>query len=97
MKVSGEWLALRVVLGEDGEDGGRGGLDERQWAVLCLADEMTRNVEVADETFAVVRGLFAEREVVEIVATVACYNCVSRFLVALDVGERNGTGPDAPH
>lgn len=83
--------------GEDGEDGGRGGLDERQWAVLCLADEMTRNVEVADETFAVVRGLFAEREVVEIVATVACYNCVSRFLVALDVGERNGTGPDAPH
>lgn len=65
--------------------------------MLCLADEMTRNVEVADETFAVVRGLFAEREVVEIVATVACYNCVSRFLVALDVGERNGTGPDAPH
>ncbi|ROV93921.1 hypothetical protein VSDG_06311 [Cytospora chrysosperma] len=82
--------------GGDGE-GARGGLDERQWAVLCLADEMTRNVEVADETFAVVRGLFEEREVVEIVATVACYNCVSRFLVALDVGERNGTGPDAPH
>ncbi|ROV96266.1 hypothetical protein VMCG_07696 [Cytospora schulzeri] len=78
-------------------EGERGGLGERQWAVLCLADEMTRNVEVAEETFGVVRGLFGEREVVEIVATVACYNCVSRFLVAMDVGERNGTGPDAAH
>ncbi|KUI72714.1 hypothetical protein VM1G_08491 [Cytospora mali] len=75
----------------------RGGLDERLWAVLCLADEMTRNVEVREETFAVVRGLFGERGVVELVATVACYNCVSRFLVAMDVGEKNGTGPDAAH
>ncbi|KAF3349029.1 Metacaspase-1 [Verticillium dahliae VDG2] len=69
---------------------------EGQWAALLLADEMTRNVQVSDETFAKVKGLFGEREVVELVATVACYNCVSRFLVALDVGERNATGPDAP-
>lgn len=62
----------------------QGGLSERQWVVLCVADEMTRNVEVSEGTFEKARGLFAEREVVEIVATVACYNCVSRFLVALD-------------
>lgn len=73
------------------------GLSEKQWAVLCVADEMTRNVEVAEGTFEVARRLFSEREVVEIVATVACYNCVSRFLVALDVGEKNGAGPDAAH
>lgn len=55
---------------------------------------MTRNVRVADETFDLLKSLFSEREVVEITATVACYNCVSRFLVALDVGEKNGVGPD---
>jgi len=60
------------------------GLSEKQWAVLCVADEMTRNVEVAEGTFAAAKALFSEREVVEIVSTVACYNCVSRFLVALD-------------
>jgi alkylhydroperoxidase family enzyme len=70
-------------------------LSERQWAVLLYADEMTRNVQVTDETFAMVRSIFTDQEVVELTATVACYNCVSRFLVALDVGERNGTGPDA--
>ncbi|KAK3309179.1 AhpD-like protein [Chaetomium strumarium] len=73
------------------------GLTEKQWAVLCYADEMTRNVEVKEETFARLKGLFGEREVVEITTTVACYNCVSRFLVALDVGEKNGLGPDAAH
>ncbi|UKZ52077.1 hypothetical protein TrVGV298_005847 [Trichoderma virens] len=50
---------------------------------------------VEDETFALLKQHFNDQEVVEITATVAAYNCVSRFLVALDVGEKNGTGPDA--
>ncbi|KAH7262178.1 AhpD-like protein [Fusarium tricinctum] len=70
-------------------------LSEKQWAVLLFTDEMTRNVHVKDETFDRLREFFNEQEIVEITATVACYNCVSRFLVALDVGERNGTGPEA--
>ncbi|KAH6844942.1 AhpD-like protein [Chaetomium sp. MPI-CAGE-AT-0009] len=73
------------------------GLTAQQWVVVCYADEMTRNVQVRDETFAVLREMFGEKEVVEITATVAAYNCVSRFLVALDVGEKNGLGPDAAH
>ncbi|KAI0134437.1 AhpD-like protein [Xylariales sp. AK1849] len=73
------------------------GLGDREWAVLQVTDEMTRNVAVKDESFAELRRFFDEREVVEIVATVSCYNCVSRFLVALDVGERNGLGPDVAH
>ncbi|KAL2264888.1 hypothetical protein VTJ83DRAFT_7398 [Remersonia thermophila] len=80
--------------------GGEGvpeGLTEKQWAVVCYTDEMTRNVQVRDETFERLKELFGEREIVEITATIACYNCVSRFLVALDVGERNGLGPDATH
>ncbi|KAL1878290.1 hypothetical protein Daus18300_002208 [Diaporthe australafricana] len=84
-------------LGDVAAGPAEGGLTDKQWAVLCIADEMTRNVEVSEATFAAVRALFEEREVVEIVATVACYNCVSRFLVALDVGEKNGAGPDAAH
>lgn len=59
-------------------------LSDEQWASVVLADEMTRNVAVSDETFAKVKALFGERGTVEMVATVACYNCVSRFLVALD-------------
>ncbi|KAI1812540.1 AhpD-like protein [Poronia punctata] len=69
-------------------------LSEKEWAVLLYTDEMTRNVKVRDGTFDLLRRVCDEREVVEVTATVAAYNCVSRFLVALDVGERNGTGPD---
>lgn len=68
-----------VALGDKPES-----LSERQWAAVVIADEMTRSVEVSDGTFEKVKGLFGERETVEIVATVAAYNCVSRFLVALD-------------
>ncbi|OTA05978.1 carboxymuconolactone decarboxylase, putative [Trichoderma parareesei] len=98
--------AMEVVkrddLGGSGSGVGGGGrpeglLSERQWAVLVYTDEMTRNVQVKDETFAALKGFFSNQEVVEITATVAAYNCVSRFLVALDVGEKNGTGPDATH
>ncbi|KAK8026816.1 hypothetical protein PG991_003872 [Apiospora marii] len=73
------------------------GLGDAEWAVLRVTDEMTRHVRVRDETFAELRKHYNEREVVEVVATVSAYNCVSRFLVALDVGEKNGTGPDDAH
>jgi alkylhydroperoxidase family enzyme len=46
-------------------------LSEKQWAVLVYADEMTRNVEISEATFGLLKGLFSEREVVEITATVS--------------------------
>jgi len=58
-------------------------------AVLSYTDAMTLSVSVPDEVFAKLKANFSEKEVVEITATIAAYNCVSRFLVALDVGERN--------
>ena len=64
-------------------------LDERQRAVLAYTDAMTISVKVSDEVFAGLKSRFTEREVTEITATIAAYNCVSRFLVALDVGEMN--------
>ncbi|USP81887.1 hypothetical protein yc1106_09161 [Curvularia clavata] len=63
-------------------------------AVLAYTDAMTLDVQVPDAVFAELKKVSSEREIVEITATIAAYNCVSRFLVALDVGERNAqTGP----
>jgi alkylhydroperoxidase family enzyme len=61
------------------------GLDRADLAVIAYADSMTRDIRVPDEVFAQVREQLAEREVVELTATVAAYNCVSRFLEALRV------------
>ena len=64
-----------------------GGLNEQQRAILAYTDAMTIGVRVNEEIFAELKKHFDERHIVEITATVAAYNCVSRFLVALDVGE----------
>lgn len=66
-------------------------LKPAQRAVLRYTDQMTRNVAVEDAVFDELRTVgFSDREIVELTATIAGYNCVSRFLVALDVGENNG-------
>lgn len=67
----------------------RGLLNAAQAAVLEYTDAMTKTVTVPDPVFQEVKDRFNDREVVEITATVGAYNCVSRFLVALDVGEKN--------
>ena len=46
---------------------------------------MTRSVQVADDTFGKVRAHLDERQTVELVAVVAAYNMVSRFLVATGI------------
>ncbi|WP_211231727.1 carboxymuconolactone decarboxylase family protein [Ottowia thiooxydans] len=52
---------------------------------LDLADAMTREIEVPEALMKKVRERFDDRGVVEMVATVAAYNMVSRFLVALNI------------
>ena len=60
--------------------------DAAERAVLAIAVEMTRNVEVSPATMASIRAALPDdRHVVEIVAVIATYNMVSRFLVALGV------------
>ncbi|OCK74136.1 hypothetical protein K432DRAFT_410114 [Lepidopterella palustris CBS 459.81] len=78
-------------LSEAGGEGhlGEGALDEKHLAVIAYTDAMTLDVHVPDVVFERLKQSFTDREVVEITATIAAYNCVSRFLVALDVGERN--------
>lgn len=54
-------------------------------AVLAYTDAMTRDVVVPDAVFQAIRGHFDDGGLAELTATVAAYNMVSRFLVALDV------------
>jgi len=61
------------------------GLDGADRAVIAYTDSMTRGLRVPDDVFAQVREHFAERAIVELTATIAAYNCVSRFLEALRV------------
>lgn len=65
-------------------------LTRTQKAVVKYTDEMSRNVKVSNGVFRELQeALSSNREIVELTATIAGYNCVSRFLVALDVGEHN--------
>ncbi|RAH73458.1 carboxymuconolactone decarboxylase family protein [Aspergillus aculeatinus CBS 121060] len=64
-------------------------LSREESVVLKYTDAMTKTVKVPEEIFQEVKECFDHKQVVEITATVAAYNGVSRFLVALDVGERN--------
>jgi AhpD family alkylhydroperoxidase len=58
-----------------------------QRAVLAYTDAMTTDVHVPDAVFAGVRELMDERSTLELTATVAAYNLVSRFLEALEIRE----------
>ncbi len=59
--------------------------DTTERAALAVAIAMTRTVKVDDRVFDALRTELPERELVEFLATVAAYNMVSRFLVALGV------------
>lgn len=74
-KIDGvrHWPASQAVFGDD----------ER--LVLALTDHMTRDVDVPEAVITQVRERFGEQGLVEFVATVAAYNMVSRFLVALNI------------
>lgn len=68
------------------------GLSEAERAVVLYTDQMTVGVSVEDGVMEGVKKLLGDTGTVELTATVAAYNCVSRFLVALDVGECNARG-----
>lgn len=59
--------------------------NELERIVLTMTDHMTLDVEVPESVMSGITQWFPPTEVVELVATVAAYNMVSRFLVALNV------------
>lgn len=54
-------------------------------AVLAYTDAMTRQMQVPDDVFATVQKHLSAAHLVELTATVAAYNMVSRFLEALQI------------
>lgn len=58
----------------------------RENLVLALTEAVTRDIVVPDALFARLQAEFGAQDVVELVATAAAYNMVSRFLVALRIG-----------
>jgi 4-carboxymuconolactone decarboxylase len=53
--------------------------------VLDYTDAMTTDIQVPDALFARVKAAFDPEGLVDLTATIAAYNMVSRFLAALDV------------
>jgi len=60
--------------------------NDREKAVLAYTDAMTRHVQVPEPVFQAARAAMgSDKLMVELTATVAAYNMVSRFLEALQV------------
>ena len=64
--------------------------DATERAVLAYCDAMTKKVHVPEDVAKGVRDMFPPRQLVELTATIAGYNCVSRVLEALEI---NGADP----
>lgn len=58
---------------------------DKEKRVLALTDEMTRRVHVDPSVIEALAEYFDDQEIVELIATVASYNMVSRFLEALGI------------
>jgi AhpD family alkylhydroperoxidase len=56
-----------------------------QLAVLALCDSMTRDIHVPADVMAAVVTALGQRQAVELTATIAAYNMVSRFLEAIQI------------
>ncbi|MEU1212964.1 hypothetical protein ABZ424_11075, partial [Streptomyces sp. NPDC005790] len=64
--------------------------------MLALTDQFTRHVDVDAAVIQELKRLFGETGTVEAVATVAAYNMVSRFLVALAIRTARAGGRRPP-
>ena len=58
----------------------------RERSVLLLTDAMTRDIEVSAALFDAVQAHFDAQAMIDLTVTIAAYNMVSRFLVALQIG-----------
>jgi alkylhydroperoxidase family enzyme len=72
-----------------GDAGPIRGLDETSQAVVDLVDEMTLRTAVDEAVYDRVRQYFDEKEMVEMVNSIAGFNGLSKLVVALDIGEKN--------
>ena len=81
-----------LQLVKKGRDWDLSGMEDMQcgtlrWTMLRYVDCMTLQIVVPQQLFEDVRVWLKEQQIVDLTAIIASYNMVSRFLVALDVGE----------
>lgn len=62
-----------------------GGFDELDTLVIRFCDAITRDVQVPQSLFEAVRRHFSDKQMVELVAVIASYNYMSRFLEAFSI------------
>ena len=67
----------------------------RERAVLAYTQAMTLDVQVPTPVFDALRPWFDHRRIVELTATIAAYNMVSRFLEALGIEPEPGMAAQA--
>ena len=86
LKTGGSQAQVDALRDVEAAAGNEKLFDDAERAVLSMSLEMTRSVTVEDETFArTLKALSNPQSVIELVAVIATYNMVSRFLVALGV------------
>jgi len=71
--------------------------NDRERAILTYCDAMTRDIRVPDPIADAVRSFLSDRHVVELTATIAAYNMVSRFLEALKIHANGAAGEKSGH
>ncbi len=59
--------------------------ENREMLTIQLSQQMTKNIKVSEKLFAECQQAFDNQQLVELIATVAAYNMVSRFLVAMNL------------
>ncbi len=59
--------------------------DERERAVMCYAEAVTRDIRVTDDCFGAVRGFLDDEQMVELTMNIAFYNLDVRFLEPMQV------------
>ncbi|KAK5137587.1 hypothetical protein LTR08_007882 [Meristemomyces frigidus] len=94
LKAGASREALEAVL--KGDVTSEAMLSEDERMVLAFTGQSTKSIKVEDALFESVKARFSDQEVMELTITVAGYNMVSRFLVALDVTESNGKIMEMP-
>jgi alkylhydroperoxidase family enzyme len=90
-----EFTDGKIAVVKDPNPTERGDLTRQEWIVLRYADTMTKSVHVGDAMFDELKSIsgLKTKGIVELTGTISAYNCVSRFLIALDVGEMNDEQP----
>lgn len=58
---------------------------EDEQLAIALTTQLTRDVRISDDLFKRASVFFGNEHLVELIATIAAYNMVSRFLVAFEL------------